>query len=377
MARTGRQDRGLAPYRLANGSTRWMVRLWHRTRAHSWKGFPYKQEARDWYEDRKRDVREGKPFPARGGSVATVARTITRYLSQARHKHGIGNERLYAAFWTAYYGVLGIEAVTSLSIEEARILLLDRGATTKGPLARATVNRYVAFLKHVLMIEERQGRLVRNPCRGVDPFTEAPPPEEQFTTDEEAALARELGEDWACVRFALLTGLRQEEQFRLRWTELDLIHGYGRLPHPKGGEPEVFLLSDEAMAILRQRAGNGSPWVFPHKRDPHKPMNGKSWYSHIFKPACARAGIALGRAQGKTWHTLRHTFAARLQEAGVPVGDIKELGRWKSWKAMDRYLKRGKLRLRTAIERLSVPCGTESTPPLPDEASLKKTIVSH
>jgi len=113
------------------------------------------------------------------------------------------------------------------------------------------------------------------------------------------------------------------------------------------------LLSDEAVALLRTREGNGSPWVFPHRRNPQQPMNGKSWYLHQFKPACARAGIALGRAKGKTWHTLRHTFAARLQEAGVPVGDIKDLGRWKSWKAMDRYLKRGTLRLREAIGRIA------------------------
>lgn len=288
---------------------------------------------------------------------------IDRYLAQSTHKKGYGNERVYAQFWTRRYGQTRVHEVTPLSIEQARTVLLTHGSTEqKRPLARSTVNRYVAWWKHVLMIEERQGRLEKNPCRAIQKFTEAPPPDEQFTVEEEAALRTELGRDWDCVRLAILTGLRQDEEFTLAWIRLDFERGFGKLPNPKSGEPEIFLLSDEAIAILKARSGNGSPWVFPHPRDPSQPMNGKSWYNHVFKPACTRAGIELSRANGKTWHTLRHTFAARLQEAGVPVGDIKDLGRWKSWKAMDRYLKRGTLRLRSAIQTIAT--ATDTKPPL-------------
>lgn len=353
MARKDRKDRGLFTYRLSDNSVWYGVRLWAQGRQKKWHGFPRKQEARAWYEDRKRDLREGKPFPGRHTTGPTVRETIDRYLSQARHKKGFGNEQAYGRFWVAHYGGATLAQVTSLSIEQARIHLLDHGVEN-GPLSRATVNRYVAWWKHVLMIEERSGRIPLNPCRAIQKFTEPAPPEEQFSAAEELALVKELGPHWDCVRLAILTGLRQDEEFRLQWKYLHLDQGYGRLPNPKGGEPEVFLLSDEAIAILRKREGNGSPWVFPHRRDPQKPVNGKSWYNHIFKPACRRAGIELSRANGKTWHTLRHTFAGRLQEEGVAVGDIKELGRWKSWKAMDRYLKRGKLRLIEAINTIAI-----------------------
>lgn len=249
MAKT-RSDRGIASYPLADGSTYWMVRVNVGTRTHTWKGFRTKPEARHWYEDRKRDLREGRPFPARGESAATLQSTIERYLSLSTHKKGFGNERNYAAFWVEWYARQHIEAVTPLSVEHARIHLLERGATTKGPLARATVNRYVSWLKHVLMGEEKQGRIARNPCRAIDKFKERKAPEAQFSEAEELALKREMGEDCDAMRLAILTGLRQGEQFKLRWDQLDFKARFGQLPDPKSGDPEIFSLSQEAIEIL-------------------------------------------------------------------------------------------------------------------------------
>jgi integrase len=76
----------------------------------------------------------------------------------------------------------------------------------------------------------------------------------------------------------------------------------------------------------------------------------------------------ISRKDGKTYHTLRHTFASRLQQKGVPVKDIKDLGRWKSCKAMDRYLKRDTARLRSAIDQLTAPKPPLDRPPIPPEA---------
>ncbi len=202
------------------------------------------------------------------------------------------------------------------------------------------------------------GHLTHNPCRGLK-FKEQNAPEVEFSEAEEAAICRALGEQADYPTLAILTGLRQDEQFSLRWDDLDLSQGYGKLHDPKVGEPQVFLISQLAKAIflrLKRKAGS-STWVFPDPRDASTHLNGKSWYSNVFKRACRQAGIHLSRKGGLTYHTLRHTFASRLQKAGVAVKDLKELGRWKSWKAMDRYLKRDVGRLREAIERL-VPHGT-------------------
>ena len=368
MARKHRDDRGLFQYHLATGALRYGVRLYYRGVPHKWSGFIRKQEARDWYEDRRRDIREGRPFDVRGIRTNTVRDMIERYLVQVTYKKGYAGEVTYGAFWTAQIGEQALRDPLTAVIDDTRTQLLKAG-NTRGPLSHATVNRYVAWLHHVFQLEVNKGTLDRNPCR-LEKFTEKKAPEVEFSEAEELAIAEQLGEQADYPTLAILTGLRQGEQFALAWKDLDLDRGYGMLHDPKAGEPQPFLLNVDALAILarlKQRAGS-SPWVFPSRKDSTQHLNPKSWYNHIFKAACLRAGITLSRSEGKTYHTLRHTFASRLQKAGVAVKDVKDLGRWKSWKAMDRYLKRDVDRLRGAIERLGGPQRTAHKPPIVSQA---------
>jgi len=364
MARINRKDRGLFAYTAANGSTWYGVRVYRSYRAYKWSGFKTKQEARDWYDDRRQDIREGRPFPGRTESGHTVSSLIDQHLAQTKNKKSYSLDLTYAAFWKAQIGDKKYSDNLVYSIDQARTFLLTKG-NARGPLTHATVNRYIAWLHHVFQGALNKGAITRNPCRGLK-FTERKAPEVEFSEAEELAIAAALGDQADIPSLAILTGLRQDEQFSLRWDALDLEQGYGKLHDPKGGTPQVFLINQDAREIflrLKARAGS-SPWVFPDKKDPCKHINGKSWYNNVFKVACARIGITLSRKDGKTYHTLRHTFASRLQKQGVEVKDLKDLGRWKSWKAMDRYLKRDVSRLRRSIEKLAVPNGTAQKPPM-------------
>lgn len=363
MARKDGKDRGLFSYLASDGKTEfWGVRLWVHGRAHKWQGFTKKTDARDWYQDRRKDVRENRPFPARGHSTGpSLSSVIDDYLVQSTNKKNFAGEQIYATFWKARLGHCAPSAVTPDQVNKSRTHLLTVGAGRR-PLAHATVNRYVSWLHHVLEIEVELGKLERNPCMMRLQFEEPKAPEVEYSEEEEEALCRELGDQADYPTFAILTGLRQGEQFALRWADLDLDRGYGKLHGPKGGSPEVFLLNDAAKDILKRLklAAKHSEWVFPQPSNFLVPINPKTWYNHVFKPAARRAGIHLSRKNGKTFHTLRHTFASRLQQQGVEVKDIKDLGRWKTWRAMDRYLKRDLSRLRASIEKL----GTAPKPPV-------------
>jgi integrase len=368
MARKGREDRGLFPYHLKDGTLLYGVRLYRHGEPYKWQGFKRKKEARDWYEDRRKDIREGRPFPNREAHGNTVDQVIAVYLAQNTHKKNYAGEAIYAAFWRSQLGRFPLALITPAHVDQGRTVLLTDG-NGRGVLRHATVNRYVAWLHHLFQLEMDKGTITRNPCRRLK-FKEPKAPEVEFTEAEELALARELGPDADYPSLAILTGLRQGEQFGLRWEDLDMARGYGRLHDPKGGEPQVFMINPAAAEILdrlKARAGQ-SPWVFPDPRDPSRPRNGKIWYKDVFKPAAKRAEIMISRKDGKTYHTLRHTFASRLQQKGVPVKDIKDLGRWKSWKAMDRYLKRDTARLRSAIDQLTAPKPPLDRPPIPPEA---------
>lgn len=111
------------------------------------------------------------------------------------------------------------------------------------------------------------------------------------------------------VAFAICTGLRQAEQWWLRWEDVagDRIvvrRSTGGLP-PKGGKPrEVFLLP-AARAALETAHRNQREFVWPARRGGRraegKPPRG--W---------ARWVKAAGITRNITWHDLRHTCATAL-----------------------------------------------------------------
>jgi integrase len=128
-------------------------------------------------------------------------------------------------------------------------------------------------------------------------------------------------EAWFWVAFAIETGLRQEEQFSLRWDHIDLENAVLTLPMPKGGRTRHVPLSEGAKAILRSFGSFAiSPYAFPSVRDSLKPLSPHSFLRNVYRPALRRAGIV-----GANWHTLRHTAASRRIMAGVDVVSVKEI----------------------------------------------------
>ena len=125
--------------------------------------------------------------------------------------------------------------------------------------------------------------------------------------------------DWQCVLFAIETGLRREEQFRLRWDQVDLGNGVVTIPMPKGGRTRHVPLSDSAQAILRSLDSFvRSSWVFPSSKHPLQPQNPQSFVNNVYSVALRKAGII-----GANWHSLRHTAASRRIMAGVDLVSVK------------------------------------------------------
>jgi integrase len=112
----------------------------------------------------------------------------------------------------------------------------------------------------------------------------------------------------AAVVFSLCTGLRQAEQWWLKWSDVlaDRVvvrRSVGGKP-PKSGKPRhVFLLPPAAFVVkaLPRRA----EWVFPAVRGGRRPEGKapKGWHRWI-----AKAGIT----RTIRWHDLRHTCATSL-----------------------------------------------------------------
>lgn len=357
-------------YRLADGTKRLGVRVWRRGIPLTRKGFRTKEEARQWYEDRRRDIREGRSFPderidTEPAPAPLLSAIIDDYLQTATLKKNYRGECEYAAYWKmAFQGLLMTE-VTPLKIDQIRTHLLH-GGETRDPVSPATVNRYVAWLHHLYNWSIDREICQTNPCRlfvrshkkGGQKFAEAPAPDHVWSDDDLRLLVRELGEHILVPLFALLSGLRQREQFELRKDRIDWQRGCAYLDDPKAGTSQVVYFNADALRILRYQASKSgaSPFVYPSPRWPmDQPMSGKSWYALYFKPAATRAGLVIGRAKGKTWHTLRHSFADRLLDLKVHIKDVQGAGRWESMQAMTRYLKKRQERVAAGVALLQSP----------------------
>jgi integrase len=355
MARKGGIDRGICQRKGRKG---WWVRLYVSGRER-WFRCDTKSQAKALYGRLKADIREGTFFPEKFAprKDITLRAWILRCLDGSTNRD-IENERRYGRRWSL---LLGKRILGQISTEDLRLVQSKMNARRNKVQARkkekvrawsnGTINRHFAFLRHVLMLAVKDGKLARNPVSGIKFL-----PEERrtrFLTDVELTQLETvmLVQYWKLVAFAIETGLRREEQFRLRWDQVDLESGIVSIPLPKGGKTRHVPLSDGAQAILRSLDSfMRSPWVFPSPKNPLHSWNPQSFVNHVFSPALAKAGI-----QGVCWHTLRHTAASRRVMAGVDLVSVKEILGHRDIQTTLRYAHLSPGHLRDAVNRGSLP----------------------
>lgn len=107
----------------------------------------------------------------------------------------------------------------------------------------------------------------------------------------------------------LYTGVRPNNVQAMRWEDIDFEHQVWRIPDTKNGYSHTIPLVDPAIALLRRRENNRSPWVFPSAR---------SKSGHITEPK-------------KAWNKLR-------QESGLKDLQMRDLRRsLASWQAIQGH----------------------------------------
>ena len=357
MARKGGLDRGITQRKGRKG---WWVRLYVNGRER-WFRCDSKSQAKALYGRLKADIREGTFFPEKFAprKDITLRAWILRCLDGSTNR-GVENERRYGRRWSL---LLGKRMLVDVSREDLRQVqakmrakLRPRPKTAtkdfqpKRLWSDATINRHFAFLRHVLMLAVKDGKLTQNPVSGLKFFPEVK--RTRFLAgDELERLQGVMNEnDWKLVAFAIETGLRREEQFGLRWDQVDLENGVLTLPLPKGGKTRHVPLSDEAKAILRAfDSFLRSAWVFPGLRDETQPMDSRAFLRRSFEPGLRKAGIV-----GACWHTLRHTAASRRVMAGVDLVSVKEILGHRDIETTLRYAHLAPGHLRDAVNRGSL-----------------------
>jgi integrase len=238
-----------------------------------------------------------------------------------------------------------LTAVTPKVIGQLRQLrLMD--TQYRGKVARSTVNRHMSTLRSVLNMAVNCGMLASGPRVPMFKLKENEP---RFLTHEEfAALYRELPEHLkpaAC--FAVQTGLRERAMGTLVWSRIDIDNRKGWIPsaNQKAGRTFGFPLSDDAMKTLNllKESTGGVGHLFRYKGKPIGYLGGRA-----FKKAAKRAGVLPLR-----WHDLRHTWASWSVQSGVTLGELMQLGDWRSYSMVLRYAHFCPAQLSTAANKVS------------------------
>jgi len=151
------------------------------------------------------------------------------------------------------------------------------------------------------------------------------------------------------VRLGLFAGLRVGECNRLKWQEIDF------------GKAVVFILNskgDESRAVPIPHDGLVRP-LHEYWERMGSPSSGPvltGLYDQPLPPKCLSNSVrrlySAARIQGASFHTLRSTYATRLDEAGVSITVIQKLLGHKSIETTRRYIAVAKERLRDAVARL-------------------------
>ena len=133
-------------------------------------------------------------------------------------------------------------------------------------------------------------------------------------------------------------GLRVGEVVQLRIEDIDSDRNMTHVRKAKGKKERYTLLGDAALAILREYWKRYHPheWLFEGqaKNDgkPRKHLSERSAEA-VFEAAAAKARIG----KHVTFHSLRHSFATHLLEAGVDLRYIQELLGHSSSKTTEIY----------------------------------------
>ena len=125
----------------------------------------------------------------------------------------------------------------------------------------------------------------------------------------------------AALTTAYGAGLRVGEVARLTSAAIDSSRMLIRVEHGKGGKDRYVMLSAQLLAILRAywRLARPGRWLFPG-RDAGTPVSVAT-----LQEACRVAARRAELSKPVTVHTLRHSFATHLLEAGTDIRIIQAL----------------------------------------------------
>ncbi len=157
-----------------------------------------------------------------------------------------------------------------------------------------------------------------------------------LSADEEAALLHELHPDtpvrgcgseqhrearqdaYDLAILLLDIGGRYGELAKLEWKQVDLTNNVIHLFRSKVTNESVLHMTTRVITVLQRRreaASSKAKYVF----------EAKDGTARKYSPKAFQTAIKRAKIDGATIHTIRHTFASKLVQAGVSLQELQDL----------------------------------------------------
>lgn len=252
----------------------------------------------------------GYPSPR----LADFVREYFAYYEANRRPRSV---RRHVTSWHAIQPVLGTKRLAEISpfdLERYR-----RGRKQDGR-SDITVNRELAFLRHLYTMAMTWGKATENPVKKVRFARENNGRIRVLSPEEEGRLLAHCGPQIIPIVIAALhTGFRASELLSLTWEDIDFRKGMitVKAAYAKNGESRSVPMNDVLTATLQKTRMNRivTGLVFCNR-------NGMPYRSFrtAFEHAVRQADI-----MNLTFHDLRHTFTSRLVMSGVNLPTVQAL----------------------------------------------------
>jgi integrase len=255
---------------------------------------------------------------------------------------------------------IGAKADRPLATLTVRDVEAFRDARLKNRLSNRTTALDLKIIRGVLEGARRQGLILRNPGQGCELPRAGGSERDTFTVEEIQALSNAVPGEWkTALLFGYYLGARLEDAVSMNWEQIDLGEITLRYKQRKTGRVVTVPLHPDLEAHLLKIAGD-DPRGNLTPELAAKAGKGDGNLSKQFGRLMAKAGVDRSNSQPegrrafsrKSFHSLRHSFASHLANAGVADEVRMRLTGHSSGEVHQRYTHLEIGPLRHAIETL-------------------------
>jgi integrase len=226
---------------------------------------------------------------------------------------------------------------------------IDRWLGDHKEWSNGTRNRYKATLSKAYSLALKDGLVSTNPARLAEHWKETQTKERCLTDDEEkrirSAILKICPKHLSAFEVAMNTGMRQGEQFTLRWDNLDMDSRTIFLSNTKNGKNRFIDMNDTVFDAFEKLKENppADGGVFPSDRFKSSIRHPRKWWTQVLKEA---------RVANARWHDIRHTFISRLVLAGVDLRTVQALSGHEDLSMLTRYAHLTRAHTKAAVSLL-------------------------